>query len=72
MRLVFSNISYFLLTVFTFFLPTIQIFWEVLRLLRNLKILVDKFFYYCLKFCQMMPQKSSFQTVLTIKALILW
>ena len=27
---------------------------------KNLKILIGKFFYYCLKFCQMMPQKSSF------------
>ena len=31
---------------------------------KNLKILIGKFFYYCLKFCQIMPQKSSLQTVL--------
>ena len=27
---------------------------------------------YCLKFCQMMLQKSNFKTVLMIKALVLW
>ena len=37
-----------------------------------MKILIGKFFYYCLKFCQMMTQKSSFQTVLMLKGLLSW
>ena len=40
--------------------------------LNNLKILIGKFFYYCLKFCKIMAQKYSFQTVLMIQALVSW
>ena len=44
----------------------------VLRPLKNLEIQKRKIYYYRLKFCEMMPQKSSFQTVLMIKGLVLW
>ena len=42
-----------------------------MRPLKNLEIQKRKI-YYRLKFCQMMPQKSSFQTVLMMKGLVLW
>ena len=71
MRLIFSNISYFLKTKSFFYLPY-KIFWECFETLKNLEILINKCFYYCLKFCEMMPQKSSFQTLSMKKALDLW
>ena len=72
MKPVFSNISYFLRTKSTFFTYPTNLFGEVLRPLKNLKILIAKFYHYCLKFCEMMPRKSSFQTVSMIKGLVLW
>ena len=72
MQLVFSNISYFLCTKFTFVYLSLKFVWGVLRPLKNLEIQKSKIYYYHLKFCQMMPQKSSFQTVLMIKGLVLW
>ena len=72
MRPVFNNISYFLRTKFTFIYLSLKFVWGVLRPLKNLEIQKRKIYYYCLKFCEMMPQKSSFQTVLMIKGLVLW
>ena len=72
MRPVFSNISYFLRTKFTFIYLPFKFVWGVLRPLKNLEIQKRKIYYYCLKFCQMMPQKSSFQTVLMMKGLVMW
>ena len=72
MRLVFSNISYTLRTKFTFIYLSLKFVWGVLRPLKNLEIQKSKIYYYRLKFCQMMPQKSSFQTVLMMKGLVLW
>ena len=46
--------------------------WGGLRPLKNLEIQKRKIYYYRLKFCKMMPQKSSFQTVLMMKGLVLW
>ena len=43
-----------------------------MRPLKNLEIYKSKIYYYRLKFCQMMPQKSSFQTVLMMKGLVMW
>ena len=71
MRLVFSNILYPLQTKSTFLL-TVKNFGGVLRSLSDLKILIGKFFYYFLKSCQKTQQKSSFLTVLIVKALISW
>ena len=48
------------------------LFGGVLRPLKNLEIRKRKIYYYRLKFRQMMPQNSSFQTVLMIKGLVLW
>ena len=71
MRPVFSNISYFLGTKFTFiYLPFKFVWGGGLRPLKNLEIQKSKIYYYRLKFCQMMPQKCSFQTVLMIKGLV--
>ena len=70
MRLVFSNISYILRTKFTFIYLSFKFVWGVLRPLRNLEIYKSKIYYYRLKFCEMMPQKSSFQTVSMIKGLV--
>ena len=72
MRLVFSNISYFLRTKFTFIYLSLKFVWGVLRPLKNLEIQKRKIYHYRLKFCQMMPQKSSFQTVLVMKGLVMW
>ena len=70
MRPVFSNILYFLKAKSTFFyLP--PIFLESFETPKYLKIVISKFYQYCLKFNQMMRQKSSFQTALMIKALAL-
>ena len=45
MRPVFSNISYFLETISTFFYLPYKFVWVgILRPLRNLKILIGKFF----------------------------
>ena len=56
-----------------FFLLIIKNFFgRVLKPLKNLKISIGKFRNYCLKFCQIMPQKNSFQTALMIKALASW
>ena len=49
-----------------------NLFGGVLRPLKNLEIQKCKIYHYCLKFCQMMPQKSSFQTVLMMKGLVMW
>ena len=72
MRPVFSNIWYFLRTKFTLTTYHSNLFGGVLRPLKNLEIQKRKIYYYRLKFCQMMPQKSSFQTVLMMKGLVLW
>ena len=72
MKLLFSNISDFLQIKSTFFIYDTNFLGCVLRLLNNLKILINNFFYYCLKFCQKILQKSSFWTVLMIKALVTW
>ena len=72
MRPVLSNILYFLRTKFTFIYLALKFVWGVLRPLKNLEIQNSKIYYYRLKFCQIMPQKSSFQTVLMIKGLVLW
>ena len=71
MRLVFSNLLYFLRTKSTFFYLQYELDLGVLRPVKNLKVSISKFYHYCLIFCQMMPLKSSFQTVLMIKALLL-
>ena len=57
MKPVFSNLSYFLKTKSIFFYLPYKFVWGILRSLRSLKILIGKFLYYYLKFCQMMPQK---------------
>ena len=49
-----------------------NLFRGLLRPLKNLEIQKRKIYYYRLKFCQMMPQKSSFQTVLMMKGLVMW
>ena len=72
MRPVFSNISYILRTKLTFICLPFKFVWGVLRPLKNLKIYKSKIYCFRLKFCQMMPQKPSFQTVLMIKGLVLW
>ena len=72
MRPVFSNISYSLRTKSTFIYLSLKFVWGVLRPLKNLEIYKRKIDYYRLKFCQMMPQKNSFQTVSMIKGLVLW
>ena len=72
MQPVFSNISYFLRTNFTFIYLSFKFVWGVLRPLKYLEIQKNKSYYYRLKFCQMMSQKSSFQTALMIKGLVLW
>ena len=72
MRLIFSNISYFLCTKFTFIYLPYKFVWGVLRPLKNLEIQKRKIYYYRLKFCLMMPQRSSFETVLMIKGLVMW
>ena len=72
MRLVFSNISYFLRTKFAFIYLPFKIVWGVLRPLKYMEIQKSKIYYYRLKFYQMMPQKSSFHTVLMIKGLVMW
>ena len=73
MKSVFSNISYLLQTKSTFVLFTKQFLGRgVFGPLSNLKILMSKFFYYSLKFCQKISQKSSFQTALTKKAFVSW
>ena len=68
---VFSNISYCLRTKFTFIYLSFKFVWGGLRPLKHLEIQKRKI-YYLLKFCQMMPQKSNFQTVLMIKGLAMW
>ena len=72
MRPIFSNISYFLRTKFTFIYLSFKFVWGVLRPLKHLEIQKSKIYYYRLKFCEMMPQKSSFQTALMIKGLVMW
>ena len=72
MRPVFSNTLYFLRTKFTFIYLSFKFVWEVLRPLKNLEISKRKIYHYRLKFCQMMPQKSSFQTVSIMKGLVMW
>ena len=72
MRPVFSNISYFLRTKFTFIYLPLKFVWGVLRPLKKLEILISKIYHYRLKFCEMMPQKSSFQIVSIIKGLVMW
>ena len=72
MRLVFSNISYLLKTKSTFFYLPFKFFLGSFESPKNLKIAIGKFYQYCLKFSQMMPHKSSFQTALIIKALVWW
>ena len=72
MRPVFSNISYFLRTKFTFIYLSLKFVWGGLETPKNLEIQKRKIYCYRLKFCQMMPQKSSFQTVLMIKDLVMW
>ena len=67
MRPVFSNISYLLRNKFTFIYLPFKFVWGILRPLKTLKIQKSKIYYYRLKFCEMMPQKSSFQTVLNQK-----
>ena len=68
MKPVFSNISYFLHIKSTYHS---NLFGGGLRPLNNLEIQKSKIYHYRLKFCQMMPQKSSFQTVLMIKGLVM-
>ena len=72
MRPVFSNILYFLRTKFTFIHLPFKFVWGGFETPKNLEIQISKIYYYRLKFCQMMPQKSSFQTVLMIKGLVMW
>ena len=69
---IFSNISYFMCTKFSFFEPTIKIVAGDFKTPKKLKNFRGKFLYYCLKFCQMMPQKSSFHYVFMIKGLVSW
>ena len=70
MRPVFSNISYFY--ALNLLLSTYHSnLFGGLRPLKNLEIQKSKIYYYRLKFCQMMPQKSSFQTVLMMKGLVM-
>ena len=69
---VFSNILYTLRTKFTLIYLSLKFVWGVLRPLKSLEIQKRKIYHYRLKFCQMMPQKSSFQTVLMMKGLVLW
>ena len=72
MRSVFSNISYFLRTKFTFIYLSFKFVWRGFETPKNLEIQKRKIYYYRLKFCEMMPQKSSFQTVSMIKGLVMW
>ena len=72
MRQVFSNISYFLRTKFTFIYLPFKFGLGGFETPKNLEIQKSKIYHCCLKFCQMMPQKSSFQTVLMMKGLVMW
>ena len=72
MRPVFSNISYFYALNLLLSTYHSNLFGGVLRPLKNLEIQLSKIYHYRLKFCQMMPQKSSFQTVLMMKGLVMW
>ena len=56
----------------TFIYLPYKFVWGVLRPLKNLEIQKSKIYYYRLKFCQMMLQKSSFQIVLMIKGVVMW
>ena len=72
MRRIFSNISYILRTKFTFIYLPIKFVWGGFETPTKFEILKRKINHYRLKFCQMMPQKSSFQTVSMIKGLVMW
>ena len=72
MRPVFSNISYTLRTKFTFIYLPFKFVWGGFETPKNLEIQKSKIYHYRLKFCQMMSQKSSFETVLMMKALVMW
>ena len=65
---------YYILYALNLLLSTYHsnLFGRSLRPLKNLEIQKRKIYHYCLKLCQMMPQKSSYQTVLMIKGLVLW
>ena len=67
MRPVFSNISFFYALNLLLSTYHSNLFGGVLRPLKIWKFKNSKIYYYRLKFCEMMPQKSSFQTVLMIK-----
>ena len=73
MRPVFSNISYIYALNLLLSTYHLNLFGGVLRPIKNMEIQNSKIYYYrCLKFCQMMLQKSSFQTVSMIKGLVMW
>ena len=71
MRPIFSNISYFLRTVFTFFtyhtnfLGGFETPKKIENFSRNISLLL-------LEILSMMPGKNSFQTELMVKVLVSW